>query len=319
MARRGKPKKAKAEAKPRTRTPSKEDTKVRDLEGRLAEALRLKTEALEQQAATAEILRLINASPADSAPVFEAILRSALRLARADYGAALVREGELLHAATTLGLTWQWHDVARRVYPLRIDAETPSGQAVMEGRPVFIDDAQNSPLERVRSLARTMGYRCQLMVPMTREGSAVGVLGLVWQEARELAPEELSLLQAFADQAAIAIENARLFTELEVRNKALTESLDRQTATADVLRIIAQSPTDLGPVLDAIATSAVRLCAASDAVIERLEGAHFYNAAHAGTQMKGRVGLPLPLTRGFPGGRAILDRQPVILDDIHLV
>src|SRR5262249_27974126 len=113
--------------------------------------------------------------------------------------------------------------------------------------------------------------------------------------------------------------NVRLFKELQTRNRDLTTALDRQTATADVLRIIAQSPTELQPVLDAIATSAVRLCAASDAVIERLEGDRLYNAAHAGSQMKGLVGLPLPLTRQFPGGRAILDRKPVILDDIHLV
>src|SRR5437667_6808094 len=107
--------------------------------------------------------------------------------------------------------------------------------------------------------------------------------------------------------------------DVEARNRELTTELDRQTATADVLRIIAQSPTELGPVLDAIARSAVRLCAASDAVIERLEGDRFYNAAHAGTQLQGLVGMPLPLTRRFPGGRAVLNRQQVIIDDIHVV
>jgi signal transduction histidine kinase len=110
-----------------------------------------------------------------------------------------------------------------------------------------------------------------------------------------------------------------LFKELEARNRDLVTALDRQTATADVLRIIAQSPTDLQPVLDAIASSAVQLCAASDAVIERLEDDRLYNAAHAGSQMKGLIGLPLPLTRQFPGGRAILDRRPIIIDDIQVV
>src|SRR5262249_14236643 len=116
-----------------------------------------------------------------------------------------------------------------------------------------------------------------------------------------------------------AVENVRLFNELETRNRELTEALDRQTATADVLRIIAQSPTELQPVLHAIAASAVRLCKASDAVIERLEGDRFYNAAHAGTQMRGLGAPPLLLTRRFPGGRAALDRRRVILEDIHLV
>src|SRR5262249_51942175 len=145
-------------------------------------------------------------------------------------------------------------------------------------------------------------------------------------EVRPFRDGEVALLETFADQAAIAIENARLLAELQDKNRALTESnaqvtaaLDRQTATADVLRIIAQSPTDLQPVLDAIAASAVRLCAASDVVIERLEGDRFYNAAHAGSQMKGLVGHPLPLTRRFPGGRAVLDRRRVIIEDIQLV
>ena len=149
--------------------------------------------------------------------------------------------------------------------------------------------------------------------------SPIGVFVMWRREVRPFADTHIELLKTFAEQAAIAIENVRLFKELEARNRDLTEALDRQTATADVLRIIAQSPTELQPVLDAIATSAVRLCAASDAVIERLEGDRFYNAAHAGAQMKGLVGLPLPLTRRFPGGRAVLDRQRVILDDIHLV
>src|SRR4029077_14321219 len=114
-------------------------------------------------------------------------------------------------------------------------------------------------------------------------------------EVSPFTDKQITLLQTFADQAVIAIENVRLFKELEARNRDLIAALDRQTTTADVLRIIAQSPTDLQPVLDAIATSDLRLCAASDVVIERLEGDRFYNAAHAGSQMKGLVGHPLPL------------------------
>jgi GAF domain-containing protein/DNA-binding response OmpR family regulator/anti-sigma regulatory factor (Ser/Thr protein kinase) len=218
------------------------------------------TGALQRETATGEILRLINSSPTDVAPVFEGILRSALRLAGADYGATLILQGEFLHLAAAYGTTREWDEVAQRVYPLRVDANSASGQAIMERRAVFVGDAQNSPLGRVRDLARTLGYRCQLMVPMLRQEAALGVIALVWQEAREVPSDHLSLLQTFADQAVIAIENVRLFTELEARNGELTEALARQTATGEVLRAISRAQTDAQPVFDIIAASALRLC-----------------------------------------------------------
>ena len=126
-----------------------------------------------------------------------------------------------------------------------------------------------------------LGTRSLLATPLVREGVAIGLIQLRRVESRPFTDRQIALLETFADQAVIAIENVRLFTELQARKRDLTTALDRQTTTADVLRIIAQSPTELQPVLDAIAMSAVRLCAASDAVIERLEGTRFYNAAHA--------------------------------------
>src|SRR5215468_1436198 len=163
MARRARPKKGKAEAKrPLARKSPKDSVgKVRDLEKRLAEAVsreaeaskreaealgKLQTrdhelaEALEQQTATSQILRLINNSSANLAPVFEGILESALRLAGADYGATLVLEGEFLHLARVHGTTPEWDDVAERLYPLRVSSNRPSGEAVLERRPVFVAD-----------------------------------------------------------------------------------------------------------------------------------------------------------------------------------
>src|SRR6266852_1237292 len=175
-------------------------------------------------------------------------------------------------------------------------------------------DSLQRMCRRINSREPAASCRCRCS-----EGSLVGAINTWRREPRAFTDKQVALLKTFADQAVIAIENARLFKELEVRNRDLTAALDRQTATGDVLRIIAQSPTELQPVLEVIAMSALRLCAASDVVIERLEGERFYNAAHAGTQMKGLVGLPLPLTRRFPGGRAILDRKRIIIDDMQQV
>ena len=298
-----KPAKARGVAKrPVARKSRKTDgTRVGDLEVRLAEALKREAEALEQQAATAEILRVISASPMNLQPVLDTVVQSAARFCGA-YDAVLYRlDGGTLRLAAH-------HGPLRAPLGLLVPLVRGSvgGRSVLERRAVHAADVQAEAEEYPESsaLARDLGIRNILAAPLLREGEAIGTIQLRRLEVSPFTDKQIALLKTFADQAVIAIENVRLFKELEARNRDLTEALDRQTATADVLRIIAQSPTELQPVLDAIAASALRLCAASDVVIERLEGDRFYNAAHAGAQMKGLVGLPLPLTRGFPGGRA---------------
>src|SRR5262249_26286720 len=275
-------------------------------------------ETREQQTTTGEILRVIASSPTDLQPVFQTILDNAVRLCEAQNGAVFRFDGEFFRAVV-------WNNTSPAFSAFEQNTPIPPGRESalrrvgLEKRPVHIPDMLADSECIVPQPYREEGIRTNLGVPLLKETELIGAIAIHRREVRPFTENQIKLLETFADQAVIAIENVRLFKELQTRNRDLTTALDRQTATADVLRIIAQSPTELQPVLDAIATSAVRLCAASDAVIERLEGDRLYNAAHEGSQMKGLVGLPLPLTRQFPGGRAILDRKPVILDDIHLV
>jgi signal transduction histidine kinase len=272
--------------------------------------------ALERQTATSEILRVIAGSPTDLQPVLDALVESASRLCQAADTFLLLVEGDQLRVAAMHGSVEESARLSNVIHRGWV-----AGRAVMDAQTVHVEDLANAEAEFPlgAQIAVRLGHRTALAMPLFRKGVPIGALFLRRREVRPFSTKEIALLQTFADQAVIAIENVRLFEALQARNHDLTTALDQQKATADVLQIIAQSPTEVQPVLDAIATSAVRLCAASDAVIERLEGDRFYNAAHAGAQMKGLVGLPLPLTRRFPGGRAVLDRKRVILDDIHLV
>jgi GAF domain-containing protein len=263
---------------------------------RLEKAL---ADSLEQQTATSEILRVISSSPTDIRPVLDALVKSATRFCGASDAEIYHLDGDHLKAAAHHGPI---PAPMGRLIP--VVQGTVAGRAVLERRIVHVPDllAEAKEFPVGSALAREFGYRGGLAVPLLREGTAVGTINLRRTQVDPFTDKQIALLQTFADQAVIAIENVRLFKELEARNRDLTEALEQQTATSEILRIIAQSPTELQPVLDAIAMSALRLCAASDVVIERLEGERFYNAAHAGAQMKGLVGLPLPLTRGFPGG-----------------
>jgi len=278
------------------------------------------TETLEQQTATSDILRVISSSPTDVQPVFNTIVQNAARLCHATNAAVFLTDGRIVHHPANYGSAPETLAVARARFPRPLDMDTMPGLVILTRSVVHVPDTEEpAAAPVVREVGRLLGFRSTVAVPMLREGEAIGSINVARREPGRFSDAEVELLKTFADQAVIAIENVRLFKELAARNHDLTEALDRQIGTADVLRIIAQSPTELQPVLEAIATSALRLCAASDVVIERLEGDHFYNAAHAGAQMKGLVGLPLPLTRRFPGGRAILDRKRVIIDDMQRV
>jgi two-component system, NtrC family, sensor kinase len=277
------------------------------------------TEALEQQTATAEILRVISTSPTELQPVLDAVVRSAARFCGAQDAEIYHLDGEGLKVAAHHG-----HISAPvgRVVP--VVRGTAAGRAVLERRPVhvadFLAEAEDFPVGS--ALAREFGYRTGLAVPLLREGTAIGTINLRRTEMQPFADKEIALLQTFADQAVIAIENVRLFKELEAKNRSLTqahaqvtESLEQQTATSEILRVIASSPTDLEPVMNTVAANAARVCGAEDAIIYRIEDDKMRQMAHVGSLS---THIPAaPIDRDSPFGRAILERRTIHIENIE--
>jgi GAF domain-containing protein len=225
--------------------------------------------AREQQAATAEILRLIATSPGDEQPVFDAIARHALRLCKAR-GAVVARyDGSLMHVAAHHNVNAETVARLARRFPKAPDRHNPAECAVLDGVIVHVPDFQAAS-EFTGSVARQLGARSHLAVPLMLRGRAIGSIGVSRARLGPFPDEEIALLQTFAEQAVIAIENARLVREQAASNRALTEALEQQTATAAILRVISRSPTDAQPVFDAIVENARRLLGGSSAMATRL-------------------------------------------------
>src|SRR5215475_3077995 len=250
MRRGPKPAKSKVGAKPPVaRKSPKDDDRVRDLEKELAEALRDKVEAQEQQAATAEILRVISASPADAAPVFDAIAVTALRLCDAESVVVMRYDGTLLRVAALHNVKREAVDRIERQYPRAPSRDLPSGRAILDGVVVHVPDLQ-AAVEFANAAPRQFGLGSHISIPLLHQGRAIGVIGISRQRRGPFPDRHIELLKTFANQAVIAIENVRLFKELQTSNRDLTEALDQQTATSEILRVISQSPTDVQPVFD---------------------------------------------------------------------
>src|SRR2546425_5503424 len=227
-------------------------------------------EALEQQTATSEILRVISRSPTDVQPVLDAVAESAARLCGAVDAIIQRVDGDKMQRVAHFGAITSVSD-ARSVTP-----DTPSGRAILERQTIHIDDildafARGEYLE-TRALQQASGFRTVLVVPLIREDAVIGIITIRRLEVHAFAAKQMALVKTFADQAVIAIENARLFTELQTSNRDLTTALDTQTATSDILRVISRSQTDVQPVFDAILASAVRLPRAHTGALTRIAG-----------------------------------------------
>jgi signal transduction histidine kinase len=294
--------------------------KVEERTRELVEANADLTEALEQQTATSEILRVISSSPTDVRPVFDTIVQNARRLCGADSAAVLTYDGELIQIESLDNADPERADALRRAYPMPADRGHASGRAVLTGRPVHIPDVLEDP-DYALDAVRDVGLRSVLSVPMVRDGIPIGAITVHrWATPRPFSDKQIALLQTFADQAVIAIENVRLFKELEARNRDLTEALEQQTATSEILRVISSSPTDVQPVFNTIARSAVKLCEALFSGVYTFDGEFMRLAAHhnfSPDALKAIEALyPARPSRETAGGRAILNRMVIQVEDV---
>ncbi len=273
------------------------------------------TEALEQQTATAEILGVISRSPTDLDPVLDAVARNASRLCGAANVSLYRVEGSLMHKVAEQGLPLTMLGVGET---RPITRTTISGRVIADRTTIHVPDYQSPDIAReYPDVRRDTGIRTTIGIPLLREGAAIGAFTAYRTESRPFSEREIALLQTFADQAVIAIENVRLFTELEARNRDLTEALEQQTATAEILRVISTSPTNLEPVLDAVVKSAARFCGAPDASVFRLDGEALRAVAHHGPVSQ-PTGFLVPVVRGTVAGRSLLERQAVGVTDLQV-
>jgi GAF domain-containing protein len=273
-------------------------------------------EAREQQAATAEVLSIISASPNELDQVLDALVRSAVRFCGADDAAIHRLDGQSLRVAAHYGPV-PYHGIGHNIGLVR---GTVNGRAVLERAPVRVADLQieREEFPEGSRSAREMGFRTTLAVPLLREGVALGTINLRRVEAKSFTDKQIALLQTFAAQAVIAIENARLLNELRQRTDDLTESLEQQTATSKVLEAISSSPGDLKPVFEAILENAVRLCGAKFGNLYLREGDGFraaamHNAPRAYAEQRTGIVHPSPNSIVW---RAVQTKQPAQTADI---
>jgi signal transduction histidine kinase/putative methionine-R-sulfoxide reductase with GAF domain len=292
---------------------------MRELRQRLAAAL-------DQQAATSEILRAISSSPTAIEPVLEAVVHAAARFCGAPDVALLRLDGDVLRGVAAIG---QFADALKlgagsvENFEIPLSRESVSGRAALEARTIHIHDlaaerADDYPVGR--ELQRRFGHHSMVAAPLLRQGKPIGVIGLFRLEVRPFSDKQVELLRTFADQAVIAIENVRLFSELDARNRDITVALEQQTATSEILLVISQSQKDAQPVFDTIAASALKLCTADTATVVTFDGRLVHLAAHANLTPEGAGSIsslfPQAPSRNIGSSRAILTGEVVNIPDV---
>jgi two-component system, NtrC family, sensor kinase len=267
------------------------------------------TEALEHQTATSEVLKVISQSTFDLQPVLDTLVENATKLCGAKQGIIFRFDGEVFRAVADSGALPEHRDFWR-TNVIRLGRGSATGRAALERRPIQIPDVLADPEYQMMEGQRAGQFRTMLSVPMLREGNLIGAIGIWRTKVQPFSDKQIELVTTFADQGVIAIENVRLFHELK-------ESLEQQTATTEILGVIASSPTEIQPVMDIIAENAAKICGANDAVIRLVQGNVLRTAAHYGPVPN--VARERPLDRQSPGGRAVLDRAVIHIPDMGTV
>jgi GAF domain-containing protein/DNA-binding response OmpR family regulator len=271
-------------------------------------------EALERQTASAEILKVIASSPSDVQPVFDAIADRARLLCGAEVGSATRFDGEWLHMVSYRGASLEAEAAMRAAFPVKPGHGSVNARAIVSAAPAQVPDIRLDPNYQLGGPVDSAGLRSMLGVPMLQNGQVIGVIGLGRKAPGPYSEQSIQLLQAFADQAVIAIENVRLFNETQ-------EALERQTATADILRVISDSPTDVSPVFDAIAERARVLCGALLGFTTRFDGDMLqlvgYHGVSAQAETAMRAAFPVKPGPDTLNGRCFLAQAPVQIADVQ--
>ena len=265
-------------------------------------------EALQQQIATADVLKVISRSAFDLDAVMHTLARSAAELCAAGLCGLYIREGDFLVCrGYTATISKEQEDFVRQARIPAFDPNFATTRVLSSGKIANLGDFQNDRSVATHAFQEKLGFKSLLIVPLMREGQGIGLFILGRDRVGEFSPRHVELVKTFADQAVIAIENTRLFNETR-------EALAYQTGSSNVLRVIASSPTDVEPVLKEIVESARELCEANDAVVLLRDAEHLRFSAHSGP-------IPVtldkwPISRNWTAGRAFVDQRPVHVHDM---
>jgi GAF domain-containing protein len=275
-------------------------------------------EALEQQTATADVLKVISRSTFDLQTVLQTLVESAARLCGAEQGTITRQVDGKFYRAATYGFSAEFTEMVRDV-PVEIERGSATGRALVEGKVIHIPDVRADADYTFDQAIKLGEFRTIIAIPMLREGVAIGVLTLTRKEVRPFTEREFELVTTFSDQAAIAIENVRLFDEVQRRTEEVTESLQQQTATSDVLKVISRSTFDLQTVLNTLVESAARLCEADMASINREKEGVYQQAASYGFSPEFQAYMsrhPIAVGQGSVVGRAVMHGATIHIPDV---